>query len=382
MMWIVILALRRPDTFVCMSLLIFIFGIFATVRMPVDIFPVINLPVVTVVWYFYGMAPEEMERRIVTSSERFYSSTANDIEHIESSSFAGVAVIKIYFQPTADVAAGVAQITAASEAIIKVLPPGATPPTIVRFNATDVPIAQLALASTSMSEDELNDYGNNFVRVPLATIRGAAIGPSVGGKPRQVMVDLDLPALYSKGLSPSDVRVQEFPNQVFAGRVVRTARAVDPQSRTLLTEVQIVNPKRVLLPGMYAEIRFVVSRADPPLIVPATALLPLTDGIHVVEVGPDDRVHRRKVSIVRDYGDYVEVDGGLNEGASVVMNPGDGLTDGTRVRVQARPVPQTAVRAAPWCRQRRESREAKGNGETAGQGRRPSAPFSPLLSAL
>jgi multidrug efflux pump subunit AcrB len=221
MMWIVILALRRPYTFVCMSLLIFIFGIFAIVRMPVDIFPVINLPVVTVVWYFYGMAPEEMERRIVTSSERFYSSTANDIEHIESSSFAGVAVIKIYFQPDADVAAGVAQITAASEAIIKALPPGATPPTIVRFNATDVPIAQLALGSTSMSEDQVNDYGNNFVRVPLATIRGAAIGPSVGGKPRQVMVDLDLPALYSKGLSPSDVS-----NAINAGNVILPAGTV------------------------------------------------------------------------------------------------------------------------------------------------------------
>ena len=220
-MWIVILALRRPYTFVCMSLLIFIFGIFAIVRMPVDIFPVINLPVVTVVWYYYGMAPEEMERRIVTSSERFYSSVANDIEHIESSSFAGVAVIKIYFQPGADVAAGVAQITAASEAIIKVLPPGSTPPTIVRFNATDVPIAQLALGSKSMSEDEVNDFGNNFVRVPLATIRGAAIGPSVGGKPRQVMVDLDLPALYAKGLSPSDVS-----NAINAGNVILPAGTV------------------------------------------------------------------------------------------------------------------------------------------------------------
>ena len=238
MMWIVILALRRPYTFVCMSLLIFIFGIFAIVRMPVDIFPVINLPVVTVVWYFYGMAPEEMERRIVTSSERFYSSTANDIEHIESSSFAGVAVIKIYFQPGADVAAGVAQITAASEAIIKVLPPGATPPTIVRFNATDVPIAQLALGSTSMSEDEVNDFGNNFVRVPLATIRGAAIGPSVGGKPRQVMVDLDLHALYSKGLSPSDVS-----NAINAGNVILPAGTVKMGGREYNVRTQL--PARI-----------------------------------------------------------------------------------------------------------------------------------------
>jgi RND family efflux transporter MFP subunit len=143
----------------------------------------------------------------------------------------------------------------------------------------------------------------------------------------------------------ADVRVQEFPNQVFPGRVVRTARAVDPQSRTLLTEVQIVNRKHVLLPGMYAEIRFVVSRTNPPLVVPATALLPLTDGIHVVEVDADNRVHHRKITIVRDYGDYVEVDAGVTEGASVVLNPGDGLTDGTRVRVLARPVPADSAPA-------------------------------------
>src|SRR5208282_2516886 len=117
MMWIVILALRRPYTFVCVSLLILIFGVFSITRMAVDIFPIINLPVATVVWYYSGMAPEEMERRIVTSCERFYSGTVNDIEHIESSAYSGIAVIKIYFQPTADVASGVAQITAASEAI-------------------------------------------------------------------------------------------------------------------------------------------------------------------------------------------------------------------------------------------------------------------------
>ncbi len=205
MMWIVILALRRPYTFVCASLLIFIFGVFAITRMAVDIFPVINLPVATVVWYYTGMAPEEMERRIVTSSERFYSTTVNDIEHLESSSYNGVAVIKIFFQPNADVASGMAQITAASEAIIKILPVGATPPTIIRFNATDAPIVYLAIGNKTMPEDVLNDLGNNFVRIPLATIRGASIGPSVGGKPRNIMVDIDLKALYANGLSPSDV---------------------------------------------------------------------------------------------------------------------------------------------------------------------------------
>ena len=200
MMWIVILALKRPYTFVCASLLVFIFGFFAIVRMAVDVFPVIPMPVATVVWYYSGMAPEEMERRMIQSAERFYSSVANDIEHIESSTYNGVGVIKIYFQPDADVAMGVAEITAASQAILKIYPPGAVPPTIVRFNATDVPIVWLAVGSKTMPEDELNDVGNNFVRVPLAAIRGAAIGPSVGGKPRSVMVDLDPKALFAKGI--------------------------------------------------------------------------------------------------------------------------------------------------------------------------------------
>jgi len=205
MMWIVILALRRPYTFVCVSLLVFIFGIFSIVRMAVDVFPAIDMPVATIVWYYSGLAPEEMEKRMTTSVERFYSTVANDIEHIESSTYTGVAVIKIYFQPGADVATGIAEITAASQAILGRFPPGATAPSIVRFNATDVPIVHLAVGSKTMPEDVLNDYGNNFVRIPLASIRGAAIGPAVGGKPRNVMVDLDINALYAKGLSPGDV---------------------------------------------------------------------------------------------------------------------------------------------------------------------------------
>src|SRR5579871_4997489 len=157
MMWIVILALKRPYTFACVSLLLFIFGVFSIVRMAVDVFPLIEMPVATVVWYYNGLAPEEMEKRMVTSAERFYSSVANDIEHIESSTYNGVAVIKIFFQPGADVATGVAEITAASQSIVRIFPPGATPPTIVRFNATDVPIVYLAVGSKTMAEDVLND---------------------------------------------------------------------------------------------------------------------------------------------------------------------------------------------------------------------------------
>ena len=161
-----------------------------------------------------------------------------------------------------------------------------------------------------------------------------------------VRVYITVPQSDATAIEPgqvADVRVQEFPNQVFTGRVVRTARAVDPQSRTLLTEVQIVNPKRLLLPGMYSEIRFMLNRTNPPLIVPATALLPLTDGVHVIEVGADGRVQHRKLRIVRDYGDYMEVDGGVSEGESVVLNPGDDLPDGTKVHAVERVAPDDSA---------------------------------------
>jgi membrane fusion protein (multidrug efflux system) len=161
-----------------------------------------------------------------------------------------------------------------------------------------------------------------------------------------VRVYITVPQSDATAIEPgqvADVRVQEFPNQVFTGRVVRTSRAVDPQSRTLLTEVQIVNPKRLLLPGMYAEIRFVLSRTNRPLIVPATALLPLTDGVHVIEVGTDGRVQHRRLRIVRDYGDYLEVDGGVSEGESVVLNPGDDLPDGTKVHAVERVAPNDSA---------------------------------------
>jgi membrane fusion protein, multidrug efflux system len=143
----------------------------------------------------------------------------------------------------------------------------------------------------------------------------------------------------------ADVRVREFPNRVFTGRVVRTARAVDAQSRTLLTEIQIVNPQRVLLPGMYAQIQFVFDRSTPPLVIPAQALLPLLAGIQVVQVDADQRVHHHTIKITRDYGAYVESDSGVVEGAVLVMNPGDGLVDGMQVRPAASPTPSDTAGA-------------------------------------
>jgi multidrug efflux pump subunit AcrB len=205
MMWIVRVALRRPYTFVCGAILVFIAGLVAIMTTPVDIFPAIPLPVATVIWQYQGMSPEEMEQRVVTIVERSYSATVNDIEHIESQSLDGVAVIKVFFQPTADVATGIAELTAASQSNTRILPPGITPPIILRFNATDVPILQIGVGSSAMSQAELNDYVSNFVRTPLATAQGSTIPFPYGGAPRLINVDLDLARLYAKGLSPSDV---------------------------------------------------------------------------------------------------------------------------------------------------------------------------------
>src|SRR3989449_262850 len=205
MMWIVRVALRRPYTFVCGAILVFIGGLVAILTMPVDIFPAIPLPVATVIWQYAGMSPEEMEQRVVTTVERSYSATVNDIEHIESQSLDGVAVIKVFFQPTADVATGIAELTAASQSNTRTLPPGITPPIILRFNATDVPILQIGVGSSTMSQANLNDYVSNFVRTPLATAQGSTIPFPYGGAPRLINVDLDLARLYAKGLSPSDV---------------------------------------------------------------------------------------------------------------------------------------------------------------------------------
>jgi CzcA family heavy metal efflux pump len=203
--WLVRLALKRPYTFVCASILILIFGIVAVINMPIDIFPAINIPVVSVLWQYGGLSPKEMEQRVVTLAERVYSSYVNDIEHVESQSLAGLSVIKVYFQPDANVEAGMAQITAASQGVTHNMPPGMSPPFMIRFNATDVPIMQLSLSSPKRTEAELGDFATNFVRVPLATVHGASVPPAYGGVPRVVNVDIDPQALFAKGLSAADV---------------------------------------------------------------------------------------------------------------------------------------------------------------------------------
>jgi len=204
-MWIVRLALRRPYTFAVVALLLMVLGPLAILNMPVDIFPNIDIPVVSIIWQYQGFSPEQMANRIVTLGERSLTTTVNDIEHIESMSVNSRAVIKVYFQPGVNIANAVAQITSIAQTQIHQLPPGTTPPLVIQYNASSVPIIQLGLSGAGLSEMQLNDYALNFIRTQLVTVPGAGIPYPYGGKQRQVQVDLNLPALQSKGLSPADV---------------------------------------------------------------------------------------------------------------------------------------------------------------------------------
>src|SRR6201984_1182252 len=204
-MWFVRLALRRPYTFVVMSLLILIMGGLAIVRTPADIFPTIDIPVVSIIWTYNGLVPEDMSDRIVSITERSLTTTVDNIEHVESQSVNGIAVVKVFLQPTANIQRGIAQITAVSQTQLKQLPPGSTPPLILAYSASSVPVLQLALSGQNLSEQELNDYGLNFIRTQLITVPGASVPYPYGGKQRQVQVDLNTTALQSKGLSALDV---------------------------------------------------------------------------------------------------------------------------------------------------------------------------------
>ena len=213
-MWIVRLALRRPYTFVVAALVLLLLTPFVLLRTPTDIFPEINIPVISVVWVYNGLNAKEVEERIVYNHERMISTLVNDIEHIESTAYNGAGVIKVFLQPGASVTDGVAQITASGQTVLRLLPPGINPPFIIRYNASSVPILQYSLASPKFSEQELQDMAMNRVKVGLATVRGASVPYPAGGKARVVAVDIDLAALESKNLAPQDV-VNAFNAQNF-----------------------------------------------------------------------------------------------------------------------------------------------------------------------
>ncbi len=205
MMWIVRLALRRPYTFAVFAFLIVILGGYSIASMPTDIFPDIDIPVVTVVWNYTGLSAQEMSTRIVFNSERGMTTTVSDIEHIESQSLNGVGIIKIFFQPHVDIGSAVAQVTAICQVQLRQLPPGTNPPFIIQYNASSVPVLMLGLSGNGLNEQRLFDLGTNTIRTQLATIEGAQTPFPYGGKQRQIQVDIDIASLQAKGLSPADV---------------------------------------------------------------------------------------------------------------------------------------------------------------------------------
>ncbi|MGO9702570.1 MAG: efflux RND transporter permease subunit [Xanthobacteraceae bacterium] len=204
-MWIVLTALRRPYTFVVLAVVIALFGVRAALLTPTDIFPNINIPVVSVVWTYNGLLPNDMSGRVIYFYERYLTAQVADIEHIESQSLTGYGVVKIFFQKDVDIAAALAQVTAASQTVLKLLPPGITPPYVLSYNASSVPILQLALSSKKLPQMQLFDFGQNFIRPQLATVAGAAVPSPYGGKILQVQVDLDQQAMQAHNVSADDV---------------------------------------------------------------------------------------------------------------------------------------------------------------------------------
>lgn len=204
-MWLVKLGLKRPYTLAVVAILLTVLGTLSIQRTPTDVLPDIDIPVVSAIWQYRGLSADEMERRITTVSERSFTTTVSDIEHIESQTLNGLAVIKVFFHPGTSVDAAVAQMTAISQTVTRQMPTGTTPPLIIRFNASSIPILQLGLGGEGLTEQALYDIGANFLRTQLATVQGASILQPAGGRARQILVDLDPDALFSLGLSPADV---------------------------------------------------------------------------------------------------------------------------------------------------------------------------------
>src|SRR6202522_3750965 len=204
-MWIVQVALKRPYTFVVLALLIALFGVRSALLTPTDIFPNINIPVISVVWTYTGLLPDDMSGRVIYYYERTLSAQVGDIEHIESQSLDGYGVVKIFFQRNVNIAAAMAQVTAASQTVLKLLPPGITPPYVLSYNAATVPILQLALSSKQLPQMKLFDLGQNFIRPQLATVAGAAVPSPYGGQVRDVQVDLDQRAMQAHNVSAEDI---------------------------------------------------------------------------------------------------------------------------------------------------------------------------------
>ena len=256
-MWIVRLALRRPYTIAVLAFAMLLMGALSIGRMKADIFPTIDIPVVIVVWSYPGMPAEEVERRVVLLSERAYSTTVDGVSRIESQSINGVGILKLYFGEGADIGGAIAQVTAVSSTALRAMPPGITPPAIVRYNAANVPVAQLTISSPKLSEQQLFDYGLNFIRIRLFTVPGLATPAPYGGKQAQVMVDIDPARVSARGLAPQDVVQAVLQSNLIVpagtARIGNTEYDVDANASTNTVEefnkfpIKVVNGAPVLL---------------------------------------------------------------------------------------------------------------------------------------
>ena len=209
-MWIVRLALKKPYTFVVMSILIAILGVVTIARMPMDIFPEIQIPVVAVIWNYTGISPDEMETRVVGNYERVLVSTVSGIEHIESQSLNGISVVKIFLQEGANIDSAISQVVATSQQVLRSMPPGIFPPLVMRYNAANVPIVQVSLGSDTLNEQQLFDNATNGLRPGMATVSGAQVPYPYGGTVRQIMVDIDPEKLYAWNLSAADISLNSL----------------------------------------------------------------------------------------------------------------------------------------------------------------------------
>src|SRR6266571_475341 len=237
-MWIVRLALRRPYTFVVMALVIILLTPVVLLRTPTDIFPDINIPVISLVWTYNGLQPQEMEQRITANVERGVTTLVNDVEHIESQSLNGIAIIKVFFQPGANIQTALAQTAAISQTFLRFLPPGTTPPLVIIYSASTVPVIQIGLTSDTLSEQQLFDYGNYFIRTQLATVPGAATPFPYGGKQRVISVDIDSKTLQAKGLSAVDVVKTVNGATIYMKDVAHVRDGFSPQTNIVLSNGQ------------------------------------------------------------------------------------------------------------------------------------------------
>ncbi len=324
--------------------------------MTVDILPAIHIPVVIVVWNYPGLAPEDMERRVVLIAERAYSTTVNGISRIESQCIQGIGVMKVYFQPGSDLGTGIAQIGAVSNILLRIAPPGIQPPAILQFDASNVPVAQLTVSSKNLPEQALFDYGLNFIRVRLFTIPGLSTPAPFGGKNRQIMVSIDPAALALPiaTLSQTDrLRVYFYPDQKTASSVKvgdrveiadvtrpdvklsaavsRTSGELDPKTRTLLVEIDLDNREGKILAGSFVQVTLFI-RSTAVAQIPAQCLVMRGDNPWVAVVGGDNKVQFRPVNIYESDGRKIQLASGVTEGERVVFNPLSTLTDGEHVQ--------------------------------------------------